>query len=305
MIATPATFSSPRWSDSGQARRGSALLLVLWAILLLGLAVLVMGALVDRGARQAVSTESAVQARCLALSGVALGFQPSTRPDSSWLRQRDEQGQLDIQIGSEGGRLNLNELLARGHPEVLRRLFLSWGSDARQVDATLNALQRWGLEDRGSGLPGAAAGVRRPFRTLQQVRGVLGMEEMMRQNPHWQDSLTLWSDGRLNLNTASAETLAAFFGMPESQAADFVRQRNGPDGVAGTLDDQLLGSARAVRDKLGVSEEAFNGLAELISYEDGVRRVVSTGAAGSRRCTITAIASPGHMPWHFYLWSED
>lgn len=43
--------------------------------------------------------------------------------------------------------------------------------------------------------------------------------------------------GKLNINTASAETLQLIPGMDESTAAQIIRQRAGPDGIDGTDDD--------------------------------------------------------------------
>jgi hypothetical protein len=43
--------------------------------------------------------------------------------------------------------------------------------------------------------------------------------------------------GKLNINTASLQTLELIPGMDESSAESIIRQRAGPDGVDGTDDD--------------------------------------------------------------------
>jgi general secretion pathway protein K len=51
------------------------------------------------------------------------------------------------------------------------------------------------------------------------------------------DLFTALSSGRLNINTASAQTLQLLPGVDESVAANIIRARSGLDGVEGTEDD--------------------------------------------------------------------
>lgn len=50
--------------------------------------------------------------------------------------------------------------------------------------------------------------------------------------------LTTISSGRVNVNTASALALHVMFDLDEAQLSSVLARRNGPDGVAGTEDDQ-------------------------------------------------------------------
>ena len=83
----------------------------------------------------------------------------------------------------------------------------------------------------------------RPFKVLEQLGLVDGMTpEAFRA---LQPFVTVYSDGKVNLNTAPAEVLTAL-GMSESLVAKVLRFRWGLDGVRGTPDDgtfTALGSA--------------------------------------------------------------
>ena len=49
--------------------------------------------------------------------------------------------------------------------------------------------------------------------------------------------LTVWGDGRINVNSASREVLLTLPTVDEVVVNDIMTQRLGPDGIAGTLDD--------------------------------------------------------------------
>jgi len=53
------------------------------------------------------------------------------------------------------------------------------------------------------------------------------------------DILTVWGDGRVNLNTASTNLLLSFAEYEDWELASVFEARMGPDGVAGTLDDGI------------------------------------------------------------------
>src|ERR1700692_2156990 len=95
----------PRRSFS---RRGSALILVLWCLLLLGMAVFGVVEMVELSVEHTSHEEQALEARGLALSGLALGLSPQLLKDDPLLFQKPAAGrQFKVAIESEGARLNL------------------------------------------------------------------------------------------------------------------------------------------------------------------------------------------------------
>src|SRR5476649_519469 len=106
------------------SRRGSALILVLWALLLLGMAVFGVVEMVELSVEHTSHQEQALDARGLALSGLALGLNPQMLKDDPLLFQTPSAGrQFKVTMGSEGARLNLNYLLRTGHRDILENLF--------------------------------------------------------------------------------------------------------------------------------------------------------------------------------------
>ncbi|MEN7973422.1 MAG: hypothetical protein ABFR47_06270 [Verrucomicrobiota bacterium] len=52
------------------------------------------------------------------------------------------------------------------------------------------------------------------------------------------DLLTIWGDGRLNMNTANIDAMRAA-GLSDEEILDIIEARKGPDGMEGTTDDGL------------------------------------------------------------------
>lgn len=53
------------------------------------------------------------------------------------------------------------------------------------------------------------------------------------------DLLTVWGDGKININTAPEEVLSALPGMSKKAVASIIEMRKGPDGRLGTQDDGI------------------------------------------------------------------
>src|SRR6516225_264456 len=128
--------------DQKRPAEGSALLLVLFAIILLsGLITATVGFLkndVDEyGARN-----KEFRARQLAESGLAFGTHPMVKnEDRSLLEQKAEDGGMfRVSIASESTRLNINALLQSGHEDLLETLFARWGVGARAAKAAVEGM---------------------------------------------------------------------------------------------------------------------------------------------------------------------
>ncbi len=97
----------------------------------------------------------------------------------------------------------------------------------------------------------------RPFEVLEELLLIRGMtpEVFNLVKP----LLTVYSDGRVNLNTAPLEVMVAL-GMSERLASKVLRFRRGGDGVEYTVDDQAFTS-------LGSAEQELNAFESLAPQE--------------------------------------
>ncbi len=110
-------------------RRGSALLLVLFAIILLtGLVTATVG-FVSNDADEYGALNKEFRARQLAESGLAFGIDPQVQNmDRALLEQtKPDGGRFHVLISSESIKLNINFILQNGRDDLLSNLFIRWG----------------------------------------------------------------------------------------------------------------------------------------------------------------------------------
>jgi type II secretory pathway component PulK len=297
--------------------RGSALILVLWCLLLLGMAVFGVVEMVELSVEHTSHDEMALEARGLALSGVALGLNPQLLKDDPLLFQKPAAGrQFKVTIGSEGARLNLNYVLLSGHKEILENLFTQWGLQVDQADHVADCLYDWITPGDLKSLDGAKAAdyaqanlpqtpTYQPFISFDEVKLVMGMDLLEKVRPNWEDSFTLWSSGPLNVNEAPPELIAAVFSLDPKEVAFFTDARNGRDGIAGTSDDVPVTSLTTFQGELGISTLAMQTLGNQISLSDPNRRVESVGQAEGTQVMISVVTRLNSSPIQYFLWSEQ
>ena len=96
---------------------GSSLLLVLWAILLLSAAIMTWASWLQHDMELAAARNNEVEARAMALSGIALGKHPLTSERTPALEEQlDESRGFRVRIIGEGAKLNINWLLEAQQP---------------------------------------------------------------------------------------------------------------------------------------------------------------------------------------------
>jgi general secretion pathway protein K len=298
-------------------RRGSALILVLWALLLLGMAVFGVVEIIELSIEHTAHDELAVDARGLALSGLALGLSPQLLKDDPILNQKTADGnQFKVSIGSEGARLNLNYVLLTNHREILESLFVQWGLSLIDADHVADCMYDWVTPGDNKSLNGAKAAdyaqanlpqtpTYKPFETLDEVRLVMGADLLDKVKADWQNSFTLWSSGPLNVNEAPPELIAAVFGIDVKRVIPFTDMRNGRDGLAGTSDDVPIANANALESGLALSPLAIKTLTRQVSFSDPNRRVESVGQAQGAQVMISVVTRLNATPVQYFLWSEQ
>src|ERR1700732_4126861 len=129
-------------SSSRAGKLGSALLLVLFAIILLSSLVTATVAFVGNDVDEYGALSKQFRARQLAESGLAFGIDPQVRnQDQALLEQvMPDGGRFHVFISSESTKLNINFLLQNGRQDLLSDLFVRWGVAPKVADAAAQAL---------------------------------------------------------------------------------------------------------------------------------------------------------------------
>ena len=286
---------------------GSTLLLVLWALMLLSAAVLAWATFVRQGIDRASDANFAMEARALAHSGIAVALHPAVTGTSPLLYGNFENGRsFHATIKSEGGKLNINFLLAGENParlmllkEYLRTHRLSFQERETFVDCVLD----WVDPDDNRRLNGAEKDgnyqpANRPFLSLEELRLVRGTGPLFDRHPNCLDDFTMLSSGPIDLESVTVELLAMIPGIGQQRAAKFVQLRQGRDGIDGTKDDHHFRDLNEALSYLGVSTQQAAQLGGLLAFKDPIVRITSVGTAGkvSRQVEVIARKVPGTNP---------
>jgi type II secretory pathway component PulK len=297
-------------------RRGSALVLVFWCLLVLSLAVFAVVELVELSVEHAAHEQLALQARALAASGVAIAEAPQLLRDDPLLSQNSAPGRgFHATIEDEAARFNLNYLLLTNHRDVLVNLFTTWGMKMDEAQHAADSLYDWvtpgdlpslnGAKDDAyarAGLPQRPS--HQPFQSWHEVGLVLGMDAVAAAKPNWQDSFTLWSDGPLDVNQAPAERIAALFGIDPGHVEYLVKARDGRDGIPGTVDDVPIADAAMLQGELGLTDVQMKALQNEITFGGTVRRIECVGHAGEARAVLSVVLRINANPIQLLVWSE-
>jgi general secretion pathway protein K len=293
----------------GPCEQGSALLLVLFTIILLsGLITATVGFLkndVDEyGARN-----KGFRARQLAESGLAFGIHPMVNnEDRSLLEQKAEDGGIfRVSIVSESTRLNVNVLLQSGREDLLESLFTRWGVDAKSAKAAVEGMHKYlSSPERVQTIQATNQGAQleAEFRTVEEMSLVPEFAPVIEKQPEWVNFFTVWGDGKLDVNLADADMVELVTGVSPATAKEFVKYRWGPDGKPFTLDDRVYNSMDEVRAALGMSPQQFSLVQDLLSLKSAVDRIESTGIIAGYKKTIAVIVSRNTTPIRYFAWQE-
>ena len=150
---------------------------------------------------------------------------------------------------------------------------------------------------------------KKPFETLDELRLVQGMTESIYDKIY--DFVTIYGDGKTNLNTASPQVLEVL-GFSPTQIVVINNLRKGVDGKWGTKDDHVYLNiddfANELASALGIKDEELQELNQVINAAHFVTdstlfRIVSEGKAIKRRekssltCVFDAI-NVKILYWH-------
>ncbi|MGB8169569.1 MAG: hypothetical protein WCF18_18860 [Chthoniobacteraceae bacterium] len=297
-------MTSPSPLFASRRRQGSALLLVLWALLLLSAAVFGFAKWMQQDLQLHAEANQDLDARAMAHSGMALALHPLVSKLTPGLEE-DFGGGLGfaVKMLSEGGKLNIRWLIEGEDPrklDILRRWLETRGLTYKERDVFIDCLLDWvdadnahrlnGMEDEGDYHP-----PNRPLEDLEEIAQVHGSEPLTRTDG-WKDALTIFSQGPIDLTAADPELLRLIPGLGEAQIQRFVQFRRGRDGVDGTLDDPEFKKLEDVQIFLGMSAGQFKELGGLISVNDKTMHITSEGHSGNayRQVDVVVLKSGGN-----------
>ncbi len=292
--------------------RGAALLLALWALFVLS--AMIISWAMDIGARLNLNGTASriLEAEAMACSGSEIALHPGVKPSSPLLHGGVSQTQhFDARLTGEGGRLNINWVVAGENPnriDILRAYLERKGVDLNERDHMIDCLLDWVDPDNLVRLNGAEEeGDYKPANTLltrvEDLKRVRGWEEFC-SRPDWDADFTVNSTGPIDLTWASRDLLLSLPGMNDGRVDQFLALRRGPDEIDGTEDDPEFKSMEDVRVALGLSTEQFKELAPLVGFKDQVMRVVSVGKSGDVTRTVQmVIRKTGNIP-QMITWKE-
>jgi type II secretory pathway component PulK len=292
--------------------RGAALLLSLWALFLLSAVVISWTLDIDTQISISGSANRALEAEAMACSGTEIALHPAVKPNSPVLKGGFGKNQrYEVRITGEGGRLNLNWLLAGENParlEILRKFLEIKGVDLNERDRMIDCLLDWVDPDNLARLNGAEAeGDYQPanelLTRLEDLKKVKGWKEFTSM-PGWDEDFTLNSTGPIDVAWASRSVLMALPGLTDQLVDRFLAARQGPDKIDGTADDLNLQTVEDARTAFGLSAEQFQQLNGIIGFKDPVLRIISTGKSSNvTRVVQMVVRKTGNVP-QLITWKE-
>lgn len=274
------------------AAAGSVLLAVLCLVAVLSFLVVTTVSVSKQHGDMQQARQGAMRARQMAEMGVALAAHPMIKAGDPLLKRRISSIEaFEALLSTEESRLNLNVLLTEEHLPVLERIFTSWGispADAQGIAATLmdftdaDDLKR--RPDSAEKMEYARLGfsdrpLNRKLTSLDELDLLARADAIQAAKPDWRSFFTLRGNGQLDVNTASAEVLAAATGASLENARQLVQKRN----------NQPLQSLEEALALLGLAGQQAADLMPLLTLQGPTRRVESIGVAGDARCGISVV----------------
>lgn len=293
--------------------RGSALLVVLWALIILTGVIFAWAKLVEQEIQIHGYASQALEARAMAHSGVTVALHPKVKKQTPLLEGTFGPNLFyRARLISEGGKINLN-WIAAGEKDPRRVTLLKQWLEQRGlnfqdrehfVDCLLDYidaddLRRLnGAEDQGDYHP-----ANQPLRSIDEVAAVMGSDPLV-STPGWKDQLTLDSTGPIDILAATAEVLRFIPGFSEARIQRLVQLRQGPDGIDGTADDPIFQNLQQVLTSIGFAPAEIQGLNGFVMINDPVVRIISAGQAGKVIRQVEVVARKGGSTPLILSWKE-
>lgn len=131
------------------------------------------------------------------------------------------------------------------------------------------------------------------FQAIEEIRYLRGVDDDdwfgERDKAGLKNLLTVWGDGKININTASEDVLSCIPKVKKRDIAAILEYRNGPDGVSYTSDDLGFMNMEDLAEKTGVTVDPTGPLNTYCTCTSIFFRI--TGVATRRQGRIRAVCS--------------
>ncbi len=312
-------------------RRGVAMVIVMWVVLVLSLLISGFAFTMHVETRLESFNRKQLKAEMIARSGIEAaklillrdltsategGFDA---PNQEWATNQTlyvdhplGDGVLNVRVTDEEAKLPINKLT----PAQWRRLLDLLAVDPADADVIADSAADW-IDDNDLHLLNGAEddyyqSLVPPYRAknapmdrvveLLLVRGMT--PEIFHGQPATEDDeeipgvvefVTATSSGKININTASALALKAALGLDDLQAEAVLNRRDGGDGEWGTEDDQPFRSLDEFYTVIGnLSDEVRSQLGELLTVQSDYFTIQATGDVGGVKRSIIAVVRRGN-----------
>jgi general secretion pathway protein K len=290
-----------------RAQNGSALIAVFWFMAILSLAVFSTIWVVDADMKSVHQQTLSFRALQLAEMGVAIAANPVVEEYDPILNQfvEGESGLeegFSVRIRSEAGLMNINRMLTGQDREFLEHVFEEWGMELTDAQEVVSALLDWTDQDEINSIPSLDGGAEkdyyeelgndnypfdRPFYDIEEMSLVRGIDLVAAYKPNWREYFTVFSEGGIDLNEASAEIISLAAEADPEFVNDLVVQRAGSDGIEDTEDDEPLQDISGALAQ--IQSPATPEIAARFSGNSNTVRLESTGIVGDFRKKIVLV----------------
>ncbi len=286
---------------ASRSERGSALMLMIWAVLLISMTVMGVVEYIQSSAREATLQSYQFRALHLAESGLAVGMHPSTRRGDIVLKQKiGPDSGFDVVINYEGARIPINYATDERLREAIYNLLIYWQLNADQAGIAADSLADWIDNDNTPRANGAEADYYKQlgiydaprnqgFARVEEMLLVRGMDAVDGKKPEWRDYFSIYGEGQIDLRTVFKDVLLAVTGASENDVTRFISERDGADGIPGTEDDRRIRDSEAYQ-LLGLSGDRLTAISSIVNDDDTtLRRITSIGWVGEKRAKIIVV----------------
>jgi Type II secretion system (T2SS), protein K len=299
--------------NPGFDRRAAAMLLALWAVVVLSGAVLVWASYIRQTIAVSGESYNDTEARVMAHSGLALALHPLVNKETPALMVEAENDPgFRVQLLSEGAKLNINFIFA-GEDVRKLDLFKRWletrGVEYQDRDRMVDCIMDWLDADNVKRINGQEDDVsyhppnRGQFYTVEELAEVVGTEPLT-SRPGWKEDLTVFSQGPIDLSSANSDILRLLPGVGDAAIERFLQWRRGGDELDGTADDPVIQKLETVQGFLGLNKTQWNALGGLIMLRDNTWQIVSEGWSGKVIRQVTVVVRKGSQNPQILNWTE-
>src|SRR5581483_2087428 len=142
------------------------------------------------------------------------------------------------------------------------------------------------------------------FVGVEEIAQIKGSKPLVSQ-PGWKDDLTIYTNpGTIDLQWAPVSVLQVLTNVGDARAVNFVKFRQGPDGLDGTNDDHIFKDINEAFQFLGLAGDARNALAPYVTLNDRMVHIVSIGQSGKVYRQVEVVARKLGAQPQILWWKE-